>query len=163
MEKNAKQTNGFSARGGWWVAVQFPLLALAYFIPGWTGREMGGDFFSTLRYGSLILIGIGALITFGGVVALGRWLTPFPQPLPKSQLRTGGAFSLVRHPLYTGILIMTIGWSLYHNSLAGLFFDAMLFVFFDRKAEREEIWLAEKFSGYTAYSSRVKKLIPWIY
>ena len=157
------QTNGFSARGGWWVAVQFPLLVLAYFIPVWTGREIGGDFFSVLRYGSLLLIGIGAVITFGGVVALGRWLTPFPQPLPKSKLRTGGAYALVRHPLYTGILIMTIGWSLYQASLTGLFFDAMLFLFFDRKAAREEIWLAEKFSGYTAYRGRVKKLIPWVY
>lgn len=157
------QTNGFSARGGWWVAVQLPLLVLAYFIPVWTGREMGGDLFSVLRYGSLLLISIGALITFSGVVALGRWLTPFPQPLPESQLRTGGAYALVRHPLYTGILIMTIGWSLYQASLAGLLFDAMLFVFFDRKAAREEIWLVEKFAGYTAYRGRVKKLIPWIY
>lgn len=163
MGMNAMQTNGFSARGGWWVAAQFPLLLLAYLIPGWTGHEISADFFAMQRYGSLALMSVGALLTFGGVVALGRWLTPFPQPLPKAQLRTGGAYALVRHPLYTGILIMTIGWSLYNNSLAGLLFDAMLFVFFDRKAAREEIWLAEKFSGYRAYSSRVKKLIPWIY
>ena len=157
------QTNGFSARGGWWVAVQFPLLLLAYLIPGWTGHEIGPNLFAAQRYGSWALISIGAVLTFGGVVALGRWLTPFPQPLPKSQLRTGGAYALVRHPLYTGILIMTIGWSLYHNSLAGLLFDALLFVFFDRKAAREELWLTEKFSGYTVYRGRVKKLIPWIY
>jgi len=106
---------------------------------------------------------VGALITFAGVVSLGRWLTPFPQPLPKSQLRTGGAYALVRHPLYSGILFMAFGWSLYSNSLAGLAFDAMLMVFFDRKAAREEIWLSEKFPDYVAYRGRVKKLIPWIY
>ena len=43
------QTNGFSARGGWWVAVQFPLLLLAYFIPGWTRQEIGADFFAAQR------------------------------------------------------------------------------------------------------------------
>lgn len=157
------QTNGFSARGGWWVAAQLPLLVLAYFIPLWTGREMGGDWFGVLRYGSLLLIGSGALMTLAGTVALGRGLTPFPKPLPKSQLRTGGAYALVRHPLYTGILLISIGWSLYQASLAGLLIDAMLFVFFDRKAAREEVWLAEKFSDYRAYRGRVKKLIPWVY
>jgi protein-S-isoprenylcysteine O-methyltransferase Ste14 len=58
---------------------------------------------------------------------------------------------------------MAFGWSVYSNSLAGLAFDAMLLVFFDRKATREEIWLSEKFPGYAPYRSRVKKLIPWIY
>jgi protein-S-isoprenylcysteine O-methyltransferase Ste14 len=105
----------------------------------------------------------GALLTLTGVVSLGRWLTPFPQPLPESQLRTTGAYALVRHPLYSGILFMALGWSLYSLSVAGLAFDAVLFVFFDRKAAREEFWLADKFSGYAAYRRRVKKLIPWIY
>ena len=155
--------DGFSARGGWWVVTQFPLLLLAYLIPGWTGQAITGSMASLQIYGGQALLVVGALITFAGVVSLGRWLTPFPQPLPKSQLRTGGAYALVRHPLYSGILFMAFGWSLYSNSVAGLAFDAMLFVFFDRKAAHEERWLAEKFSGYAAYRSRVKKLIPWIY
>lgn len=163
MDKNTMQKNGFSARGGWWVAVQFPLLLLAYLIPGWSRQDIGGDLSIVLRIVSQALIGIGALLTLGGVVALGRWLTPFPQPLPESQLRTSGAYAFVRHPLYTGILIMALGWSLMSHSLAGLVFDAALFVFFDRKAAREEIWLTEKFPDYKAYSSRVKKLIPWVY
>lgn len=163
MDTNTKGKNGFSARGGWWVAVQFPLLLLAYLIPGWTAHEIGHDLYNYQSFGSLALIAMGGVLTFSGVVSLGRWLTPFPQPLPKSQLRTGGAYALVRHPLYTGILIMTVGWSLYNNSFIGLMFDAVLFVFFDRKASREEIWLTQKFSEYAAYSSRVKKLIPWVY
>ena len=157
------QKDGFGARGGWWVAVQFPLLLLAYLIPGWTGQASTGGVASLQLYGGQALLVVGALITIAGVVSLGRWLTPFPQPLPKSQLRTGGAYALVRHPLYCGILFMAFGWSLYTNSLAGLVFDAMLLVFFDRKAAREEIWLAEKFPDYAAYRQRVKKLIPWIY
>ena len=136
MHKDTMQKSGFSARGGWWVAAQFPLLLLAYLIPSWSGRDIGGDLFIVLRVVSQALIGIGALLTLGGVVALGRWLTPFPQPLPESQLRTSGAYAFVRHPLYTGILIMALGWSLMSHSLAGLVFDAALFVFFDRKAAR---------------------------
>ena len=160
---NTMHKDGFSARGGWWVAVQFPLLLLAYLIPGWTGQTITGSMAPLQAVGGQTLLVVGALITFAGVVSLGRWLTPFPQPLPKSQLRTTGAYALVRHPLYSGILFMAFGWSLYSVSVAGLIFDAALFVFFDRKAAREEIWLDEKFSGYAAYRSRVKKLVPWVY
>lgn len=154
---------GFGARGGWWVVVQIPLLLLAYLIPGWTGQAITGGLASMLMYAGQALLIAGALLTVTGAVSLGRWLTPFPQPLPESQLRTAGAYALVRHPLYSGILFMAFGWSLYSISVAGLAFDAVLFVFFDRKAAREEIWLAGKFPGYAAYRSRVKKLVPWIY
>lgn len=155
--------DGFSARGGWWVVVQIPLLLLAYLIPGWIGHAVTGRLATMLMYAGQALLVAGALLTITGVVSLGRWLTPFPQPLPESQLRTAGAYALVRHPLYSGILFMAFGWSLYSTSVAGLAFDVALFVFFDRKAAREEIWLAGKFPGYAAYRSRVKKLIPWIY
>lgn len=155
--------NGFGARGGWWVVVQFPLLLLAWLIPVWAGTAITGSLASMLMYAGQALLVAGALLTLTGAVSLGRWLTPFPQPLPESQLRTAGAYALVRHPLYSGILFMALGWSLYSLSVAGLAFDAVVFVFFDRKAAREEIWLAEKFSGYAAYRRRVKKLIPWIY
>lgn len=155
--------DGFRARGGWWVVAQFPLLLLAYLIPGWAGNHITGSPVSTLLHAGQALLIVGALLTAAGVVSLGRWLTPFPQPLPQSQLRTTGAYALVRHPLYSGILFMAVGWSLYSLSVAGLAFDAVLFVFFDRKAAREEAWLAGKFPDYAGYRQRVKKLVPWVY
>jgi protein-S-isoprenylcysteine O-methyltransferase Ste14 len=160
---NTMHKDGFSKRGGWWVVAQIPLLLLAYLIPGWTGQAIPGGAAALLAYAGQALLVMGALLIFTGVVTLGRALTPFPRPLPESQLRTGGAYALVRHPLYSGILLMAVGWSLYLNSLAGLAFNIVLFVFFDRKAAREEIWLAEKFPNYANYRNRVKKLIPWIY
>jgi protein-S-isoprenylcysteine O-methyltransferase Ste14 len=155
--------DGFGARGGWWVVAQFPLLLLAYLIPGWAGTTITGNLASMLMYAGQALLVAGALLMLAGAVSLGRWLTPFPQPLPESKLRTAGAYALVRHPLYSGILFMAFGWSFYSTSVAGLAFDAVLFAFFDRKAALEERWLAEKFSGYAAYRRRVKKFIPWIY
>jgi protein-S-isoprenylcysteine O-methyltransferase Ste14 len=155
--------DGFGARGGWWVVVQLPLMLLAYLIPGWTGKAITGSMTSMLMNAGLVLSVAGALLAISGIAALGRWLTPFPQPLPESPLRTAGAYALVRHPVYSGVLFMAFGWSLYSLSIAGLAFDVVLFVFFDRKVVREEIWLAGKFSGYAAYRGRVKKLIPWCY
>ena len=153
----------FQKHGGWWVVAQFPLLLLAYLIPERFGRSlplMEPDAVAAL---GLLLLVSGVIQFAAGAVTLGRALTPFPRPLEIAVLRTSGIYALVRHPIYTGVLSMAIGWSLYQHSPAGLAFDAMLFVFFDRKAAREEIWLAEKFSDYAAYRQRVKKLIPWIY
>jgi protein-S-isoprenylcysteine O-methyltransferase Ste14 len=155
--------DGFSARGGWWVAAQIPLLLLAYLVPRWTGQSMSGSVAILLEVTGLVLSVAGALLTLAGVVVLGRALTPFPRPLPESALRTRGAYALVRHPLYSGILFMALGWSLYRSSILGLAFDVLLLVFFDRKATREELWLADKFPDYASYRARVKKLIPWIY
>jgi protein-S-isoprenylcysteine O-methyltransferase Ste14 len=157
------RTDGFSARGGWWVAAQFPLLLLAYLIPTWTERATTGSSVSLLTYAGPALLVVGVALMLTGLVSLGRRLTPFPRPLPTSQLCTTGAYALVRHPLYSGILFMAFGWSLYSLSVAGVAFDVLLCVFFDRKAACEEIWLSQQFSGYVGYRSRVKKLIPWIY
>jgi len=163
MQKISDWRATFTDNGGWWVVAQFPLLLLAYLIPERTGHEAASVALQWAGHAGLGLLALGLVLCFGGALALGRWLTPFPRPLAKSELRTRGAYALVRHPLYSGILFMAFGWSLYSLSTAGVLFDLALLAFFDRKAAREELWLAEKFAGYAAYRRQVKKLIPWIY
>jgi protein-S-isoprenylcysteine O-methyltransferase Ste14 len=46
---------------------------------------------------------------------------------------------------------------------AGLLMACAVFVFFDQKSRREEIWLCEKYADYIGYRKRVRKLIPFIY
>lgn len=164
MQKISDWRATFTDHGGWWVVAQFPLLFLAYLIPDRSGHEAASVVMQWASHAAgLLLFLSGLLLSSGGAITLGRWLTPFPRPLAKSELRTSGAYALVRHPLYSGILFMAFGWSLYSLSIAGVLFDLALLAFFDRKAAREELWLAEKFSGYGAYRRQVKKLIPWIY
>lgn len=156
-------TQNFTGRGGWWVLAQIPLLIITYLIPLWFGRAVPLEQLDLVSGAGLILLGVGILQSAAGVVALGRFLTPFPCPVEHGVLRTNGAYSLVRHPIYAGILFTAVGWSLYRFSITGLAFDVLLFVFFDRKAAREERWLIERFPGYEAYRQRVRKLIPGIY
>jgi protein-S-isoprenylcysteine O-methyltransferase Ste14 len=49
------------------------------------------------------------------------------------------------------------------NSIVAFIAAILLLVLFDIKARREERWLEAKFSGYTTYKERVKKLIPFVY
>lgn len=147
--------------GGGWVLIQFPLLVLAYLIPQWTGGPFGFD--RPLQWLGALLIAPGVLLTALGMAALGRYLTPFPRPLAKARFRRTGAYGVVRHPIYFGLVLAAAGWSLMWLSPAGVVFALMLGVFFDRKAAREEAWLQRKFKPYRAYQRRVKKLIPWVY
>lgn len=161
--KDKPGTKTFTERGGWWVLAQIPLLIIAYLMPLWFGRSVPFTHLDVISVAGLILLGAGILQSAAGVVAMGRVLTPFPCPVEHGELRTSGAYSLVRHPIYSGILFMALGWSLYRFSVPGVVFDGLLFVFFDRKAAREEQWLIERFPAYAAYRKRVRKLIPGIY
>lgn len=155
--------SGFAECGGWWVAWQLPLLVLAYFIPVWTrGAFPFSPIDPAVFLGVAAMIG-GFLLLVAATVTLGRAMTPFPRPIEGARLRTSGIYALVRHPIYTGVLCLGLGWSLYQHSIAGLAFELLLFAFFDRKAAREERWLAGMYPEYTGYRERVKKLIPWVY
>lgn len=152
----------FSERGGWWVVAQVPLLALAVVLPPWTARADGG-FGHPLQWLGLVLAASGILLVLAGLVALGHALTPFPHPRAGAQLVTRGVYRLVRHPVYTGLLVGAFGWALAWLSGAGVAYSALLAVFFDRKARREERWLRSRFPGYADYEGRVRRFIPGMY
>jgi len=151
------------ARGGWWVLAQFPLLALAFLLPAWFGAVPETDAGRVLRIVGAVLLVVAISIILLGFVALGRYLTPFPRPPENSRLRDTGVYGLMRHPIYSGIVLAATGWSLLSLSWPGLVFAILLGLFFDRKAAYEEYWLGRKFASYPDYQKRVKKLIPWIY
>ena len=109
----------------------------------------------------LLLMGAG--LAFFGASSLGRNLTPLPRPKDDATLVETGAYRLVRHPIYGGIILMAYGWSLIAQSWLTLAYATVVFLFLDLKSRREERWLKEKFPGYAEYSKRVRKLIPFLY
>lgn len=148
------------ARGELWVVIQAALLILLVFVPHvgpvWPATEL-------FRIGGGIVFVIG-LATLGvSALHLGRSLTPLPRPVDDGVLVTRGAYRYVRHPIYLGVLLAALGYALATTSPLRLLLTAVLFVFFDMKARREERWLQERYPDYEAYRRRVRKLIPWIY
>jgi protein-S-isoprenylcysteine O-methyltransferase Ste14 len=116
-----------------------------------------------LRICALISLLTGGMLGTLGVLYLGKNLTPFPKPKYDTQLIRHGIFRMVRHPIYSGLIFGTFGWSLFIGSLPGMILSIILFLFFDLKSRREESWLTERFPEYKEYQKRVKKLIPFIY
>lgn len=149
----------FVARGGLWVLAQIPLLVLAYWLP--LAHRAAGPRALTLIGSIAIVFGMG--LTLISLLQLRRALTPFPEPRPDGALRTDGLYAWVRHPVYAGLITVAAGWGLYCASVWGLATTAALFLFFDRKASREERALARRYPDYGAYAARVKKLLPGIY
>ncbi len=146
-------------RGEGWFLLQMLLFALILFAP----KVPLLPFPLWLRILGLVIIAIGGVFGTGGMIALGRNLSPFPKPIEGGTLVTSGVYRWVRHPIYAGLILGTLGWSLWHASLLGIGLSLLLFVFFDLKSRREERWLIEAYPGYGEYRRRVKKLIPFVY
>jgi protein-S-isoprenylcysteine O-methyltransferase Ste14 len=107
-----------------------------------------------LRIVAGALMGAGLVLGVAGSRHLGSSLTPFPRPVAGGSLREDGAYRLVRHPIYGGILLIALGASLWSSPWA-LVPSLLLAGLFDRKRRREEIWLADAYPGYGAYRDRV--------
>ncbi|MEG4216731.1 isoprenylcysteine carboxylmethyltransferase family protein [Microcoleus sp. Pol14C6] len=110
------------------------------------------------------ILGLGGLILIvKGLIDLGKNLTPLPYPREDGELIQTGIYGIVRHPLYSGLILSAFGWTIFQMSISHLIASALLIIFFEIKANREESWLTKKYPDYSEYSQRVKKLIPGIY
>lgn len=153
------------ARGEWYVVVQLALFALILLAPrnGTDWPEWPPLLGRSASIAGAILLVIGAALLLAGFLRLGTTLTPLPYPAQDAVLHETGPYRLVRHPIYSGGILMAFGWALRVHGLLTLLYAAMLFVFVDIKARREERWLRERFSGYGQYQKRVRKFVPFIY
>jgi len=108
-----------------------------------------------------IAIGIiGFAICLISFWALNRNLSPFPSPIENGNLITTGVYRFVRHPIYTGVILLALGYGLFSDSLFRLVISAILFMFFYFKSAYEEKLLLEKYPGYAVYKQRTGRLFP---
>ena len=153
-------------RGEYLVILQGALMIGFVLLPVYrpVGWVIDSPLFLSLRWGIATVLGLGASILIGkGLLDLGQNLTPLPYPKEDGQLVQSGIYSIVRHPLYTGLIALALSWSVFQVSLSHLLATAILFTFFDAKSRREEAWLTQKYSDYAEYQQQVKKLIPGLY
>lgn len=150
-------------RGEGWVAGQLLLMAAVLFSAlvgrGWTG----GYAVAAYAVGAVSLA-LGLILAAWAGLRLGSALTPFPAPRAHQDIRTNGPYALVRHPMYGGGILIALGWTIVFGTVVGLALTALLALFLDLKARREEAWLRERLDGYDAYRRRTpRRLLPFIY
>ncbi len=151
-------------RGEGWLAAQMILLALialAGFLA--LADQPANSWGSPGRLIGLALIAGGGFLAVRGAWDLRSTFSAFPRPVADSTLVQSGAYRLIRHPIYSGLVLASIGWGIASGSLVAIAGAILLFVLFDGKSRREEVWLVEVHPDYRAYQRRTKRLIPWLY
>ena len=114
--------------------------------------------------------GVGLALFFAGLafavwarVYLGHsWGMPMSQKAD-SELVTSGPYRLVRHPIYSGIILGMIGTAVV-VSYYWLAFAVLFGGYFVYSATREERYMTERFpDAYPQYKRSTKMLIPFIF
>lgn len=74
-----------------------------------------------------------------------------------------GPYRIVRHPIYTGLLVMFAGTAIALGYFGGFTALSLVFVSFWIKLKREEDLMLKHFPDrYPAYQRRVKRIIPFL-
>ena len=74
-----------------------------------------------------------------------------------------GPYTIVRHPIYTGLLLGLLGTALALGEVRGLVGLALAFIGWRMKSRIEEGFMTAEFGAeYTEYQRQVKALIPFV-
>jgi protein-S-isoprenylcysteine O-methyltransferase Ste14 len=160
----APQTQAPKGSGIGFVVVQAVLLGTLFFGPSHLNADASNappkDLLLWLGYGIFIF---GVVIALIAAINLGKNLTPLPRPKENAVLIQVGLYRFARHPIYFGVIVLSLGWGLIQQSTLVWLYVVIIAIFFDIKSRKEERWLVERFSAYADYQGRVRKLIPWVY
>lgn len=83
-----------------------------------------------------------------------------PQPMDEARLVTSGVFSFVRHPIYSGLILIGYGIGIGSGPLPQLLFAFALHAVLNYKAGFEEQFLLKKFKTYKKYSATTGRFFP---
>jgi len=100
-----------------------------------------------------IICTIGVIFIIAGIITLGEYFTT--SIIPKG-LVTTGIYSKIRHPMFTGAILVYIGIVVIFQSKIGFLLVIFILIpFFIYSAIEEEKILSEKFKDkYTAYKKK---------
>ncbi|MCC7335169.1 MAG: isoprenylcysteine carboxylmethyltransferase family protein [Pirellulaceae bacterium] len=110
------------------------------------------------------------LLLVGSGVAMWAWFTMgsqhlriMPHPHQEAKLLRHGPYRWIRHPMYAGLLLATLGCCLWSGSLTQVAFWLGLVVVLFCKTRIEEDLLSEKFADYEQYRQSAGRFSPKIW
>lgn len=111
-----------------------------------------------------VLTACGLAFTIWARRVLGTNWSAMPVLKNDHELIQGGPYRLVRHPIYTGLLLAIFGSCLAGGRLWNLCLFVMAAILLIAKLKAEEALLARRFpETYPHYRRRVKALVPFLY
>ncbi len=157
-------------RGTSWILWRVAVIVIVVLLFRFIKPETTSFFKFLIR--SLFSFGIiGAALTVIGLITavwarinLGSNWSGYVTYKENQELVTTGPYRLIRHPIYTGMILMFTGTVLYSGSLFLILIFLIVSINFIIRTKREEKIMIELFDEkYLDYIKRTKRLIPWIY
>jgi protein-S-isoprenylcysteine O-methyltransferase Ste14 len=119
---------------------------------GWAGAWVCAGFVAT-----------GIAFTWWARVYLGRLWSANVTLKPEHRVVDTGPYALVRHPIYTGLLLSLLATAVAKGTTLGVAGFALALFGFWLKARQEEAWLTEALGeAYADYRKRVPMLVPFL-
>ena len=155
----SKQGLLLNSKGEWYLFSQI-LLILLHLLPPYPKIEYQGFTINTF----FLIIGLvistkGLIISIQALIDLGNNLTPLPYPIDEASLIRENSYKNTRHPLYKGILFISLGICIFSLSLRHLILFISLAYILKIKALKEEERLKAKFPEYEKYIKEVPAII----
>jgi protein-S-isoprenylcysteine O-methyltransferase Ste14 len=150
----------------WWFTVPAVVLVV------WLGFRQFPEYFgqrllprsAAWVYIGLVLTACGLGFTIWARRILGRNWSAAPSIQRDHELIQRGPYRLVRHPIYTGLLLAVFGSCLAEGRAWNLSMFGIVAILLIVKLKAEEALMARQFpEAYLEYRRRVKALIPFLY
>ena len=147
-------------------AVPLIIAALLLALPTLPGGFLCGRVFqgTEITYWSGVVVLVAGLVfSIWARVHIGRNWSGIVTLKQDHELIQSGPYRLVRHPIYTGLLLGFIGTAIARDEWRGWLAVLMVLAALWRKLRLEERWLTEQFGdAYRQYRSEVAALIPYL-
>jgi protein-S-isoprenylcysteine O-methyltransferase Ste14 len=157
------QTEARDPSRTWMVVGSLAGLALAFVVAGEDGHLPGPDWLPVAV--GLALMVAGTALRYWSVATLGRFFTVTVEVGEDHELVERGPYALLRHPSYTGMLVVYLGIGVALDSwlsvAAAVLIPAAAVV--NRIAHEERLLREQLGASYVHYQDRTKRLVPGLW
>jgi protein-S-isoprenylcysteine O-methyltransferase Ste14 len=110
-----------------------------------------------------VIVACGAGLAIWARLVLGANWSSRVTLKEEHELIQRGPYRLVRHPIYSGLLLMILGTAALAGQVAGFLGLLLCFFGFWIKLRQEEALLTKRLPGYPEYMRRTKALVPFLF
>jgi len=118
----------------------------------------------TTAYAGLAITAAGLAFAVLARLYIGKNWSALIQVKEGHELIQTGPCALVRHPIYSGLMLATLGTAIAYGELSGFLGFIMVVAAWGYKSRLEESAMAEQFGAqYETYRAHVKGLVPFVW
>ena len=118
----------------------------------------------TTAYVGLALTAAGLAFAVAARLYIGKNWSALIHVKEGHELIQRGPYAIVRHPIYSGLMLATLGTAIAYGELSGFLGFIMIVAAWGYKSRLEESAMAEQFGAqYENYRAHVKGLVPFVW